>query len=62
MTFFGARRRDARDLLVPTLGRCGADVVAVSTSVAALDLLQNVREKPFDVLVSDIGMPGKRTV
>jgi len=46
---------DARELAVETLMRCGADVVPVSSSAAALQALRDGGR--FDVLVSDIGMP-----
>ncbi|HEX2641684.1 MAG TPA: response regulator [Thermoanaerobaculia bacterium] len=45
---------DTRDLLVAALEGCGAEVAAVGSAAAALDLLD--RRLP-DVVVSDIGMP-----
>ncbi len=45
---------DARDLLVATLERCGAQMTAAASTIEALDLLKSA---PPDVLVSDIGMP-----
>jgi signal transduction histidine kinase/ActR/RegA family two-component response regulator len=49
---------DARELLQAALTRFGAEVVAVSSSAEAFDLITTAqpREMP-DVLVSDIGMP-----
>jgi signal transduction histidine kinase len=47
---------DAREALAAVLTGFGAEVVAVSTSVAALDVL---RHQPPDVLLSDLGMPGE---
>lgn len=49
--------KDSRDLLVAALAGVGADVVAVSSCAAALELLAGAGERRFDVLVSDIGMP-----
>jgi signal transduction histidine kinase/CheY-like chemotaxis protein len=49
--------RDSRDMLMAALTRFGAEVEAVATCEAALELLAGSRAKPFDVLVSDIGMP-----
>ena len=50
---------DARELLRVTLGRHGAEVTAVPSAAAALRQLSNAEagRPPFDVLVSDIGMP-----
>jgi CheY-like chemotaxis protein len=49
---------DSRELLVAALTRCGADVVAASSSEEALRLLQEVGlGRQLDVIVSDIGMP-----
>lgn len=36
----------------------GAEVVAVNSAAEALELLESDRQPAFDVLVSDIGMPG----
>lgn len=47
---------DARALLTTVLESCGAQVTAVGSAREALDELK--REK-FDVLLSDIGMPGE---
>jgi signal transduction histidine kinase/ActR/RegA family two-component response regulator len=49
--------RESRDMLMAALTRFGAEVEAVATCEAALELLAGSRAKPFDVLVSDIGMP-----
>ena len=49
--------RDSRDMLMAALTRCGAQVEAVASCEAALELLAESRAKPFDVVVSDIGMP-----
>jgi len=49
--------RDSRDMLMAALTRFGAEVEAVASCEAALELLAVTRAKPFDVLVSDIGMP-----
>jgi signal transduction histidine kinase/ActR/RegA family two-component response regulator len=49
--------KDSRDLLVAALAGVGADVVAVSSCSAALELLAASGDRRFDVLVSDIGMP-----
>jgi signal transduction histidine kinase/ActR/RegA family two-component response regulator len=49
--------RDSRDMLMAALTRCGAQVEAVASCDAALELLAESRAKGFDVLVSDIGMP-----
>jgi CheY-like chemotaxis protein len=46
---------DAQDLLRAVLERCGAEVTFAATASAALSALQRA---PFDVLVSDIGLPG----
>lgn len=48
---------DSRELLVAALARYGADVVEASSCDEALARLECAREKPIDVLVSDIGMP-----
>jgi signal transduction histidine kinase len=47
---------DARELLAHVLGDAGASVRAASSAAEALALLD---QEPFDVLVSDIGMPGE---
>ncbi len=47
---------DARDLLEHTLRTAGAEVLAVESAAEALDAL---RERPPDVLVSDIGLPNE---
>ena len=48
---------DSRELLVASLARYGAEVVAVASMAAALDRLQSTSERKVDVLVSDIGLP-----
>lgn len=45
---------DARDVARRMLEQCGAEVVTASSAYEALSRLS---ERPFDVLVSDIGMP-----
>jgi signal transduction histidine kinase len=51
---------DARDLIVATLMRSGAHVIAVASPDEALDILTaNGGDGLPDVLVSDIGMPGE---
>jgi CheY-like chemotaxis protein len=45
-----------RELLSAVLGRCGATVVAVESTAAALAALDRCRP---DVLLSDIEMPGE---
>jgi PAS domain S-box-containing protein len=47
---------DARDLLTTILGQCRAQVTAVGTTPEALAALDT---QPFDLLVSDIGLPGE---
>ncbi|MDQ3802377.1 MAG: PAS domain S-box protein [Acidobacteriota bacterium] len=47
---------DARELLSAGLGQCGAQV---STASSAREALEAVAGAKFDVLVSDIGMPGE---
>jgi PAS domain S-box-containing protein len=46
---------DASEMLKAALEQYGAQVTTVTSAAAALDLLGR---QPFDVLVSDIGMPG----
>lgn len=49
---------DARELLIQILVECGAQVVAVATAdevIAALK--EQTSDSPFDILISDIGMP-----
>ncbi|NUP11906.1 MAG: PAS domain S-box protein [Polyangiaceae bacterium] len=46
---------DGRELVVEILRSAGAEVVAASSGPAALE---TIAEQPFDVIVSDIGMPG----
>lgn len=46
---------DARELIAVVLKRCGAEVVSVGSAVEALAELER---QEFNVLVSDIGMPG----
>jgi CheY-like chemotaxis protein len=59
---------DTRSLLVLTLRRRGADVTSASSSAEALRLFKetadhsdaetgNGNRRPFDVIISDIGMP-----
>jgi signal transduction histidine kinase/ActR/RegA family two-component response regulator len=48
---------DSRELLVASLTRYGAQVVAVATMAGALERLQSTSERKIDVLVSDIGLP-----
>jgi CheY-like chemotaxis protein len=47
---------DARDLMKRLLEECGARVSVASSSAEAFEM---IRQGPFDVLVSDIGMPGE---
>ena len=47
---------DSRDAVTATLESCGADVVAAGGVAGALEALDGT---PFDVLISDIGMPGE---
>ncbi|HEX6273972.1 MAG TPA: ATP-binding protein [Polyangiaceae bacterium] len=46
---------DARDIIATILEQYGAEVRVAESTAVALDALKN---GPFDVLVSDIGMPG----
>ena len=49
---------DARELLVAVLVSYGAEVVSARSSDEALGLLQEAAAgRPFDVILSDIGMP-----
>ena len=51
---------DARELLVAMLRDRGAEVIAVSSTAEALEVLSSRSNGSFpDVLISDIGMPGK---
>jgi PAS domain S-box-containing protein len=45
---------DTRDLLKAALGECGAEVIIVSSTAAAFEVVSSA---PPDVLISDIGMP-----
>ncbi|HYP01055.1 MAG TPA: PAS domain S-box protein [Pyrinomonadaceae bacterium] len=47
---------DARELLSTGLGHCGAQVTAASSAPEALEAISGAK---FDVLISDIGMPGE---
>ena len=47
---------DARELLAIGLGYCGA---SVRTASSAREALEALAEEKFDILVSDIGMPGE---
>jgi len=47
---------DTRESLVRALQQYGADVTAVDSSASALEALD---VEPFDVLLSDLGMPGE---
>ena len=46
--------RDSRDLVAAALMMCGAEVVSVGS---ANEALEEMERRPFDVLLSDIGMP-----
>ncbi|HEY8942863.1 MAG TPA: response regulator, partial [Polyangiaceae bacterium] len=48
--------RDGRELVVAALSQFGAEVTGASSAAEALERISNER---FDVLVSDIGMPGE---
>ncbi len=45
---------DSRNIVAFVVEQAGAEVIAVSSAVAALQMLSTV---PFDILISDIGMP-----
>ena len=47
---------DARELVTMVLGDAGAEVRAAASAAEALALIER---EPFDVMVSDIGMPGE---
>lgn len=47
---------DSRHLLTTVLERCGAEVRTCSSVAEALEVLE---EHTFDILISDIGMPGE---
>ena len=47
---------DSREVLTMILGKCGARPVAAGSTVEALEALDRAR---FDVMVADIGMPGR---
>jgi PAS domain S-box-containing protein len=49
-------QEDARELMCAVLGRCGARVVAVDSTAAALEVLDELRP---DVILSDLEMPGE---
>ena len=49
-------QEDARELMTAVLGRCGARVVAVDSTAAALDALDQCHP---DVILSDLEMPGE---
>jgi PAS domain S-box-containing protein len=46
--------RDSRDFVAAALVMCGADVVSLGS---ANEALEEMERRPFDVLLSDIGMP-----
>ena len=50
---------DARELIVATLTRSGAEAIPVSSAEAAFTAIAAADGKAPDVLVSDIGMPGE---
>ncbi len=51
---------DARELLKATLAQYGADVIAVSSAAEAYALITEIPPHArFDVIVTDIGMPGE---
>ncbi|BAZ20522.1 multi-sensor hybrid histidine kinase [Kalymmatonema gypsitolerans NIES-4073] len=45
---------DTREFLVAAVEMCGAEVIAVSSAIEAIEVISQHR---FDVLVSDVGMP-----
>ena len=45
---------DTREFLVAAVEMCGAEVIAVSSAIEAIQVISQHR---FDVLVSDVGMP-----
>jgi CheY-like chemotaxis protein len=47
---------DSREFLVAAVEMCGAEVIAVSSAIEAIQVISQHR---FDVLVSDVGMPGE---
>jgi PAS domain S-box-containing protein len=47
---------DARELLSVGLGQCGAEVTTASSAQEALEAVAGAK---FDILISDIGMPGE---
>jgi PAS domain S-box-containing protein len=49
-------QEDARSMVHRVLATAGADV---STAASAAEALQIVETRPFDVLVSDVGLPGE---
>jgi PAS domain S-box-containing protein len=49
-------QEDARELMCAVLGRCGAHVVAVDSTAAALEAMDRCHP---DVLLSDLEMPGE---
>jgi PAS domain S-box-containing protein len=49
-------QEDARELMCAVLGRCGAHVVAVDSTAAALEAMDRC---PPDVVLSDLEMPGE---
>jgi CheY-like chemotaxis protein len=48
--------RDARDLMERVLTRCGAQV---ATASSAAEALASFAQRPPDILVADVGMPGE---
>ena len=50
---------DARELIVATLTRSGAEAIPVSSAEAALTAIAAADGRGPDVIVSDIGMPGE---
>jgi len=49
-------QEDARELMCAVLGRCGAHVIAVDSTAAALEAMDRC---PPDVVLSDLEMPGE---